>query len=106
MKRILIFAVALWLYSATFAFAGKIVSYNSSYGQQPRVISGPLLNGSYSYTVKSESNWSVRFDGNCFRLLKSTVRYVRTLSYTYGNLTDDNTSITTSEPEILVEVCP
>jgi hypothetical protein len=47
MKRIIIIAVAIWLYSATFAFAvwtppvgyGQNVSYNPSYGQPTRVLS-------------------------------------------------------------------
>lgn len=38
MKRTIILAAALWFFSATFAFAGKIVSPNPSYGQPIKVI--------------------------------------------------------------------
>ena len=112
MKRILFTILAVCLlaegaiFGAVSANAGKIVSYNNSYGQQPRFISPPLLNGTYSQVVKVDREFKVFFEDGCIRWLFITVTYTRARTYVMGSLTVDETTASEPVEQVLAEFCP
>lgn len=64
------------------------------------VPNGPQVSVRTSYSVFFEN------DGGCLRLVLATTQYTRTVVYSYGTVTSDDTASQEVDRQVIVEVCP
>jgi hypothetical protein len=119
MKRTLILAVVIWLYSATFAFAIEVISPrnghtgpkhhavtppgNTTY-MQPTVVKQGIT-GTFSRIVDVRSEYAVNVSDGCWKLLRTEWKKTFTVTYSFGDFVGSSDTWSEGATTVIAEVC-
>lgn len=109
MKRIALYfaavaCCAIWAFSSTTASAGKVVSYNSSYGQPVKIIKHGL-NGTYRGQASVKSEYNLRFVGSCLVYERTTWTETYYVTYVYGEKVDSGVEVGEPTTQTVQQFC-
>lgn len=104
--------VALWLFSAAFAFAtppypgyGTVVAPPGNTTFEPvRIVKGGL-HGTFSRVIDVKSTYSVEFQDGCIHVLETKWELTFTATYEWGVKTDSGEAWSEGATTIVTEFC-